>query len=32
MSPQEAHRRATLDFGGHENLKEQVRDVSASAS
>src|SRR5258708_34252035 len=27
MSPEEAHRRATLDFGGHENLKEQVRDV-----
>jgi hypothetical protein len=28
MSPEEAHRRATLDFGGHENLKEQVRGVS----
>src|SRR6266705_998738 len=27
MSPEEAHRRAKLDFGGHENLKEQVRDV-----
>src|ERR1700694_4740673 len=27
MSPEEAHRRAMLDFGGHENLKEQVRDV-----
>jgi putative ABC transport system permease protein len=27
MSPEEAHRRATLDFGGHENFKEQVRDV-----
>src|SRR5579863_4463734 len=27
MSPQEAHRRATLDFGDHENFKEQVRDV-----
>ena len=27
MLPEEAHRRATLDFGGHENLKEQVRDV-----
>jgi putative ABC transport system permease protein len=27
LSPEEAHRRATLDFGGHENLKEQVRDV-----
>jgi len=27
MSPEEAHRRARLDFGGDENLKEQVRDV-----
>jgi predicted permease len=27
MSPAEAHRRAKLDFGGYENLKEQVRDV-----
>src|SRR6267154_427073 len=27
MSPKEAHRRATLDFGGQENFKEQVRDV-----
>lgn len=27
MSPDEARRRATLDFGGHENFKEQVRDV-----
>src|ERR1700747_2930293 len=27
MSPEEAHRRATLDFGGHENFKEQVIDV-----
>ncbi len=27
MSPEEAHRRATLDFGGHENFKEQVSDV-----
>ena len=26
-SPEEAHRRATLDFGGHENFKEQVSDV-----
>lgn len=27
MTPEEAHRRATLDFGGHENIKEQVREV-----
>jgi len=27
MSPAEARRRATLEFGGHENFKEQVRDV-----
>ena len=27
MSPEEAHRRARLDFGGHENFKEQVIDV-----
>jgi predicted permease len=27
MSPEEARRRATLDFGGHENFKEQVREV-----
>src|SRR5271155_4097248 len=27
MPPEEARRRARLDFGGHENLKEQVRDV-----
>src|SRR5277367_7081106 len=27
MSAEEARRRATLDFGGYENIKEQVRDV-----
>ena len=27
MSPQEARRRAVLDFGGHEQIKEHVRDV-----
>lgn len=27
MSPEEARRRATLDFGGQENFKEQVRDI-----
>jgi putative ABC transport system permease protein len=27
MPPEEARRRATLDFGGQENFKEQVRDV-----
>jgi putative ABC transport system permease protein len=27
MSPQEARRRAVLDFGGHEQIKEDVRDV-----
>lgn len=27
MSPEKARRRATLDFGGHENFKEQVREV-----
>src|SRR5271155_2182974 len=27
MTPDEARRRATLEFGGHENFKEQVRDV-----
>jgi putative ABC transport system permease protein len=27
MSPAEARRRATIDFGGHENFKDQVRDV-----
>src|SRR5271168_4269802 len=27
MSPEEARRRATLEFGGQENFKEQVRDV-----
>ena len=27
MSPEEACRRAKLDFGGQENFKEQVRDV-----
>jgi putative ABC transport system permease protein len=27
MAPEEAHRRAKLDFGSHESLKEEVRDV-----
>src|SRR5690349_10823916 len=27
MTPEEARRRALVDFGGHENFKEQVRDV-----
>ena len=27
MSPPEARRRAMLDFGGHEQIKEDVRDV-----
>src|SRR5690348_17160310 len=27
MTPKEARRRALVDFGGHENFKEQVRDV-----
>src|SRR5271170_3935515 len=27
MSPEEARRRAILEFGGQENFKEQVRDV-----
>jgi putative ABC transport system permease protein len=27
MAPDEARRRATLDFGGNENFKEQVREV-----
>lgn len=27
MAPEEARRRARLEFGGHESLKEQVRDV-----
>ena len=27
LAPEEAHRRAKLEFGGHENFKEEVRDV-----
>src|ERR1051326_4477470 len=27
MPPEEARRRAKLDFGGHEQIKEDVRDV-----
>ena len=27
MSPQEARRRAVLEFGGHEQVKEELRDV-----
>src|SRR5712691_9497059 len=27
MSPEEARRRAVLEFGGHEQIKEEVRDV-----
>ncbi len=27
MSPEEARRRAVLEFGGHEQLKEELRDV-----
>src|SRR6202011_3480160 len=27
MSPEEARRRAILEFGGHEQLKEELRDV-----
>ena len=27
MTPEEARRRAILEFGGHEQLKEELRDV-----
>ncbi|WP_348263712.1 ABC transporter permease [Telmatobacter sp. DSM 110680] len=30
MSPEEAHRRAMLEFGGHEQVKQQVREVHIS--
>jgi len=31
LSPGEAHRRAVLEFGGHEQVKQQVREVHISA-
>ncbi len=31
MSPEEAHRRAVLEFGGHEQVKQRVREVHLSA-
>ena len=31
MSPEEARRRAMLEFGGHEQVKQQVREVHVSA-
>ncbi len=32
MSPEEARRRATLEFGGREQVKQQVREVHVSAA
>jgi hypothetical protein len=31
MSPAEAHRQAVLDFGGREQVKQNLRDVHSSA-
>src|SRR5579859_189276 len=31
MLPEEAHRRALLEFGGREQMKQQVREVHLSA-
>src|SRR5262245_41398281 len=31
MSPEKAHRRALLEFGGAEQVKQQVREVHTSA-
>ena len=32
MSLEEAHRRAMVEFGGHEQVKQQVREVHVSPS